>query len=63
MTHTEPDNYSNLASQFRPRTQEAMARAVHDLAERGFSDHTIAAITCLSTSIVREILGERRSQL
>jgi hypothetical protein len=61
MTHSEPVDYAQLARQFRPQTQASMEAAVRDLAARGYSDHTIAAVTELSTSIVRQIIGAPRT--
>lgn len=44
---------------YRPATHAEMRVAVHEMAARGMSDHTIAAATQLSVESVRRMLGER----
>ena len=46
--------------QHRPQSREEMRAAVHELASRGMSDHTIASATGLAVEQVRRILGEAR---
>jgi len=56
------DDYAKLARLNRPKTRDEMRAAVHELANRGMSDHTIAAVTQLSVEMVRRMLGERTGE-
>jgi DNA-binding NarL/FixJ family response regulator len=42
----------------RPQTREEMRAAVHELASRGYTNHSIAHATGLSVEAVRKMLGE-----
>jgi hypothetical protein len=46
------------ADRHRPQTLEEMRAAVHELHQRGMSDHTIAQATGLAVEQVRRLLGE-----
>lgn len=41
-----------------PQTRDEMRVAVHELASRGMTDHTIAVATGLAVEIVRRMLGQ-----
>jgi hypothetical protein len=43
----------------RPSTREELKVAVHELASRGYSDHSIAAATGLAIEQIRRLLRER----
>lgn len=44
--------------QHRPQSRDEMRVAVHEMASRGMTDHTIAAAKCLSVEQVRRLLGQ-----
>lgn len=58
--HTIPGalDYAALAALNRPRDRDAMRVAVHELANRGFGDHEIAAACELAVEQVRRFLSE-----
>lgn len=43
----------------RPQTHDEMRVAVHEMAARGMSDHTIAHTTGLAVEQVRRLIGEQ----
>lgn len=43
--------------QHRPQTHDEMRVAIREMAARGMTDHTIAAVTRLSVEHVRRLLG------
>jgi hypothetical protein len=45
----------------RPQTRDEMRVAVHELAARGMSDHTIAQATGLAVEQVRRLIGEQEA--
>jgi hypothetical protein len=53
-------DYAALTGQtrHRPQTRDEMRAAVHELASRGMTDHTIARATGLAVEQVRRLLGE-----
>jgi hypothetical protein len=55
---TEID-YAELITLNRPKDAQAIRAAIHELRNRGFGDHEIAAATALSVEYVRRVLGER----
>jgi hypothetical protein len=55
---SDPD-YHARAQENAPRTAAEIDRAARDLASKGFSDHTVAAILKLDVSAIRQMLGER----
>ena len=45
--------------QYRPQDVSTMRAAIHELCDRGFSDHQIAQTTRLDVQYIRRILGQR----
>jgi hypothetical protein len=48
-----------LRNLHRPKNQDELRVACHELRSRGFGDHGIASATGLSVEAVRRLLGER----
>ena len=53
-----PD-YSARALEHAPQSPQEVADAARELAGRGFSDHTVAAVLKLDVMMVRRLIGER----
>jgi hypothetical protein len=54
-----PINYHVHANQHAPKTKEEIETAARQLADQGYSDHTIAAILKIDVNGIRQMLGER----
>lgn len=53
------DEYTARAQQNAPKTPAEVAAAACELANRGFSDHTVAAILRIDVEAIRQMIGER----
>jgi hypothetical protein len=52
-------DWRRLAELHAPKTTEEIAQAAKDLADRGYSDHTVAQILRIDVIAARQMIGDR----